>query len=333
MVIPAIVACLSLAAAGSQRLGLAMSVPEGAGEEEYIAAIRTQIRLGLDGCGTTIKWDEYEAQKGKPLTDFNGVIRITNQETLVTISTIDTIKRRLPADVSGLKWDSPEMLARFDAFLREIAPRLDKRVKWISLGNEVDGYLRAHPDEIDAYIRFLAHSRGVLKGLKPEIQVGVTITCMDSLKSPELAKRLIEGMDIAILTYYPLDGMRTCELSEIPSHFAFMSALAGAKPLVLQEIGYPSSPLCNSSEEKQAGFVKAVFAQLDRLGAKVPLALYFLQSDFPPSVMKVLEQYYGLSDPKFLAYLKTLGLTDDKGKPKLAWKTFRSEVSKRKPID
>ncbi len=319
--------------AGTQRLGMAMSVPEGAGEEQYIAALRIQVRLGLDGGGTTIKWDEYEQQQGKPLNDFNGVVKLTNQQTLATISTIDTIKRRLPSDVQDLRWSDEKLKTRFDAFLREAVPKLDKRVKWISLGNEVNAYLEQHPDELDAYLGFLAHSKSVIKGLRSDVQVGVTVTCMDGIRIPAMAKRLTEGMDIAVFTYYPMDGLNVAETSAVAGHFDFMAGVAGNKPLLLQEIGYPSSPDCGSSEEKQAAFVKAVFVQLDRFRQRIPLALYFIQSDFGPSLMKLMESYYGISDPKFLTFLRTLGLTDDKGKPKQAWKVFVAEVTNRKPID
>lgn len=333
MVVLSLIASGFMMQAGTQRLGMAMSVPEGAGEEQYIAALRMQVRLGLDGAGTTIKWDEYEQQKGKPLNDFNGVVKFTNQQALVTISTIDTIKRRLPWDVQDLKWTDVTLRKRFDAFLRDIVPKLDQRVKWVSLGNEVNAYLEQHPDELEAYLSFLVHSKSVIKGLRPSLQVGVTITWIDSTRDPGLAKKLTQGMDVAIFTYYPMDGLNAGDIGKVASHFDFMSGIAGSKPLLLQEIGYPSSPEAGSSEEKQAAFVKTVFTQLDRLRERIPLALYFIQSDFGPSLMKLMESYYGISEPRFLAFLRTLGLTDDKGKPKAAWKVFVNEVAKRKPID
>lgn len=310
-----------------------MSVPDGAGEEQYISALRTQIRLGLDGGCTTIKWDEYESQKGKPLSDYLGVVKLTNQQTLITISTIDTIKRRLPSDVQDLEWTDGKLRMRFDAFLREFAPKLDKRVKWISLGNEVNAYLEQHPAEVEQYIDFLAKSRSLIKSLRSDIQVGVTVTCMDGIRNRSLVKRLTDPMDIAVFTYYPMDGLKVADTAAAAGHFDFMSGVAGTKPIILQEIGYPSSLVCGSSDDKQAGFVKAIFVQLDRMRGRIPLAIYFIQSDFGPSLMKLMESYYGLSDPSFLAFLRTLGLCDETGKPKAAWKVFASEVQKRKPIE
>ena len=187
--------------------------------------------------------------------------------------------------------------------------------------------------EISAYRRFLALGKAAIKRVKPEIQVGVTVMLMDGMKQPPLLRQLQEGMDITIFTYYPnAGGTAAADLASMDRHFDFMLDIAGARPLLLQEIGYPTSPKTGSSEERQAQFVKAVFGQLDRHAARIPLAAFFMQSDFPPSLMSVLEQYYGIGDPTFLAFLGSLGLQDAKGQPKRAWKTFQEEVSRRKPL-
>ncbi len=324
--------CLAVAlAAPGPRLGLAMGFREGAGEDDFFAAIRTQIRMGLDGTAPNIKWDEFEAQSGKPLADAVGAAKLIDQEMLVTISTIDTVKKRLPADVADKDWSSPEMLARWDGFLTKVAEQAGPRTKWISLGNEVNVYLAQHPTEVDAYVKFLVHGRATLKKANPALLVGVTLTCSDSMTDPDLAKRLQEGMDISVFTYYPMDGLKVLDPSLVPSHFEFMSQFAGGRPLLLQEIGYPAAAAARSSEARQAEFVRQVFGQIDRYGSRIALASYFMQSDFPPSLMKVFEGYYGISDPTFLAFLGSLGLCDNSGKPREAWGVFKAEMAKRRP--
>jgi len=324
--------CLAFALAGpGPRLGLAMGFPDGATEDDFLTAIRTQIRMGLDGAAPNIKWDEFEAQNGKPLTDSVGAAKLIDQELLVTISTIDTVKKRLPADVAEKDWTSPEMLARWDGFLTKVAQQAGPRTKWISLGNEVNVYLAQHPAEVDGYVKFLAAGRAALKKVNPALLVGVTLTCTDSMAHPELAKRLQEGMDISVFTYYPMDGFKALDPREVPSHFDFMARTAGTRPLLLQEIGYPASAAVGSSEARQAEFVRQVFGQLDRLGSRIALASYFTQMDFSPSLMKVFEGYYGISDRTFLAFLGSLGLCDNTGKAREGWHVFRAEIAKRRP--
>lgn len=319
-------------APSATRLGLSLNVPAGGGEEDFLYAMREQIRMGLDGGAISLKWDEYEAQGPKSFEDAVGGLKFMGQEAIVTIATLDTIKRRLPADLTEKKWNDPEVLRRWEAFLRGLTPKLGPRVKWLSLGNEVDGYLASKPEEVEAYRRFLSAGRKVVKSLRPELQVGVTVMSTASTDNPDLARRLQEGMDVAVMTYYPLDDLKVRDPLSVSKDLDRMVALAAGKPLVFQEIGYPASERVESSPSLQEKFVRAVFAKLDTLGDKVPLAVYFLQSDFTPDLLKALEGYYGVSDPRFLAFLGSLGLKDSSGKARPAWTAFQEEVLKRKPI-
>lgn len=314
------------------RLGLSLNVPAGGGEEAFLAAMREQVRMGLDGGAISLKWDEYESQGPKSIDDAVNGLRFMGQEAIVTIATLDTMKRRLPADVADRKWDEPEMLRRWEDFLKSLAPRLGSRVKWLSLGNEVDGYLASKPEEVEPYVRFLSAGRRVVKSVRPDLQVGVTIMATASAENPALARRLQDGMDVAVMTYYPLDSLKVRDPSSVSSDFTQMVALAAGKPLILQEIGFPASELVGSSPALQEKFVRAVFTKLDTLGGTVPLAVYFLQSDFSPDLLKTLESYYGVSEPRFLAFLGSLGLKDASGKARPAWTAFQEEVLKRKPI-
>ncbi|MBI5706557.1 MAG: hypothetical protein HZC36_06160 [Armatimonadetes bacterium] len=329
--LPFISLVLATVAPFSTRIGLALSVPDGAGEEEFMAAIRQQIRLGLDGAAPSLKWDENEEQNGKPLNDSLGVLKLMGQEGLLTINTLDTIKRRLPKDLMDKSWDDPVLTERWEKFLAEITPKLGKRVLWVSLGNEVDGYLNSRPGEVAGYKRFLARGRAIIRKIRPDIGVGVTVMCLESQKSPNLASLLQENTDVCIFTYYPSGAGPTANNPSIwASQFDFMLGIAGNRPLLLQEIGYPASEKAGSSPEKQAEFIGEVFRQLDRHTARIPLAAFFMQSDFPASLMHVLESYYGISDPGFLAFLGSLGLKDAKGQPRPAWKVFEEAVRKRK---
>jgi hypothetical protein len=330
-----LLAMLGFAVAGlgpGTRLGLAINVPEGGGEEEFLAAARQQIRMGIDGAAVSVKWDEFESQNGKPLDEGLGIMKLIGQEGMITIASLDTVKRRLPPDIMEKAWDDPSVLERWTKFLAGIVPKLGKQVRWISLGNEVDGYLASRPSEVESYLRFLASGRTAIKKLRPDMQVGVTVMCADGQKNPSFIRRLQEGMDVAAFTYYPNASTSSGDLASVAKDFDFMIGIAGARQLLLQEIGYPASEAAGGSPERQAQFVRSVFASIDRHEAKIPLAVYFLQCDFGPGLIGVLEQYYGLSHPSFIAFLSSLGLMDSKGKPRPAWRVFQQEVAKRKPL-
>lgn len=318
--------------ASGPQLGLVMGIPDGAGEKEYLAAMRQQIRLGLDGNAFNLKWDEFEAQAEKPLVDAVNMSKFTAQDIILTVGTIDTVKRRLPTDVAELRWNDPRMLSRFDAFLGKVKQLGGSSITAISLGNEVNVYLESHPDEVDDYCDFLKHSQQTIARLFPKVPVGVTITCMDAMRKPDLATKLQGSLPAAFFTYYPVAGLKVSDPSATKAHFEFMLRTTGSRPVYLQEVGYPTSELLGSSEAKQAEFVRQVFVELDRHRDRVVFASYFMQMDLTKSLVEVFKTYYGISDPTFLSFLSTLGLCDPVGKPKLGWKVFCDSVMARRPI-
>jgi hypothetical protein len=110
--------------------------------------------------------------------------------------------------------------------------------------------------------------------------------------------------------------------------FPLMLDIAGDRPLVLQEVGYPSAESLGSSEQKQADFITNVFAAWDQAGSKIPFLSIFALGDLSDDLMNQLGAYYGLAqDTNFLDYLRTLGLRQVDGTPKLAWQTFLDEAA------
>jgi hypothetical protein len=98
-----------------------------------------------------------------------------------------------------------------------------------------------------------------------------------------------------------------------------MVTLARGKPLILQEVGYPSSAMLNSSEQKQAEFVANVFTAWQAAGDRIPFLSSFALHDFSPQICEDLAKYYDLPDDEnFKAYLCSLGLRRANGTPKLA---------------
>ncbi len=314
-------------------LGLALNVPAGGGADAFLSAMRQQIRLGLDGGTISVKWDEVASGGTKSVTDGVGGAAFMGQKVLLTIATIDTVRRRLPSALMSSAWDDPGLETQFDSFLGRIAPMVKDKVAWISLGNEVNPYLAAHPDEVTPYLKFLAHSRDTVHRLLPGVGVGVTLTCMDAIGQPQLAERLQEGMDVSVFTYYPLIGFKVPAPLQTDRHFSFMTGLAGSKPLLLQEIGCPAAEEAGSSEALQAQFVDQVFEQLDIHAARIPLAAFFMQCDFSKQTVHDMTSYYGVDQAPFAAFLGSLGLRDQAGKPRKAWSEFATACLKRKPIE
>lgn len=99
-----------------------------------------------------------------------------------------------------------------------------------------------------------------------------------------------------------------------------MVELAKKRPLILQEVGYPSSTELSSSEAKQAQFVTNVFRAWGASAPRIPFLNVFLLHDLPSQKCEELAKYYGLPhDLNFRAFLCSLGLRHADGTPKLAW--------------
>jgi hypothetical protein len=102
-----------------------------------------------------------------------------------------------------------------------------------------------------------------------------------------------------------------------------MRALAGNRPVVLQEVGYPSSAYLASSESLQADFVGSAFQAWETFGSQMPFLNFFLLHDFSESDCDQFVAYCGFpSDQNLHAFLCSIGLRRVDGTPKLAWSAF-----------
>lgn len=110
-----------------------------------------------------------------------------------------------------------------------------------------------------------------------------------------------------------------------------MLAVADARPLILQEVGYPASLVNESSQQLQAAFVSQVFAAWSDARGRLPFMNFFLLHDFTPKIFDDLGIYYGTSAvPGFKESLCSFGLRTAQGAPRAAWSTLLQEIQKTK---
>jgi len=341
MLIP-LVAILALGVSARQHpdapprplIGISPNVKEGGTISDLVKSLQDLRSAGLDAMVVSVKWSDLEPEKGRfdlrriddPVRGLGGL----GFTLAVTIQTLDTNNRTLPADLMDKPFDSPEMRLRWSALLRAVAPRLSERVRWVMLGNEADVYLALKPGELEPYAGFVEEGRRLVRELKPGLPVGVTCTFDGARGRPKLFQRLNRETDVAALTYYPLNpdfGVRP--VSGVAGDVARMVEMAGHKPVLLQEAGYPADPLLGSSEEQQAAFVDALFDAVGRHGNRIVLVNYFLLVDFNDALLAELLRYYRLPNPRFRAFLATLGLHKADGAPRKAWERFRARLKTR----
>jgi hypothetical protein len=159
----------------------------------------------------------------------------------------------------------------------------------------------------------------------PSLRVGVTTTWQGAVrKHPRKVAALTRASDVAIVTYYPIRGNFEVSGPAAPRRdFPRLLGLAGGRPLVFQEVGYPAARALGSSPERQAAFVDNVYAAWKREARRIPFLNFLAMHDFSAEHCDDIARYYGRGDNQRLkAYLCSLGLRQANGEPKPAWATF-----------
>ncbi|MCX6360779.1 MAG: hypothetical protein NT029_13275 [Armatimonadetes bacterium] len=333
MLVPCLLTFTLALAPGRPLVGVAANPPAGSTGAQFLVGVRDAQRMGCRLMTSSHKWSELEPKPGeyvlKPLEDALNGLPLFGFTVALTIQTLDTNNRTLPPDLMEKPLDSPEVRSRFDALVRKIAAKLGKRCPWVMLANEADVYLATHPSELEPFCTLMDQGRRTLRAARPDILVGVTCTHDGLRDRPAAVGRMNREMDVCTLTYYPLGpGFGVRPVGDVPADMARMVRGAGGKPLLIQEIGYPAAELLGSSGAKQAAFVDAVFDAAERHASAIAGLCFFILHDFGDKLTDELLSYYRLPDPRFRAYLATLGLKEADGKPRPAYERFEARVAR-----
>lgn len=297
---------------------------------DFLAGFDLAYRAGARGGYVSYLWSDLEPRPGAfDLTslrnDLDYMARVRGLAIEVNLQILNTTDKETPPDLSATPFDDPTMLSRFQALFDAIRPTLDSHVRYLAIGNEVDVYLETHPDEWPAYRSFYQRAADYVRQQAPWLQVGVTAT-FGGARGTAAANvaDLNQASDVWILTYYPLEGIFQATNPAAPdADFPAMVDLAGGKPIVLQEVGYPTAERLASSEAEQAGFVDHVFRAWQAAGDAIPFLNYFLLHDLTSSMCDDLLGYYGFPHEDFKAFLCSLGLRQADGTAKQGWEAFR----------
>jgi hypothetical protein len=321
----------------SGRLLVGTTISTYANESETPTNLMKRFQQTIDAGVTYIsgagKWPELEPKKGQyNLDGLNFQVEYAKKHDIsisYTLRLIDTVRRDLPAELSRKSWNDRELGARALKLIEAMALRFDGRVKWFMFGNEIDGYFNEHPDEVNDFVALYTQVAGRLKELAPGIQVSSTLMFggIDTLGG--MLKPLGDHFDFFSFTYYPINPDFTVQDPGAPHRdFARMERAAGARKIVLQEIGYPTSSINKSSQEKQAEFYRNVFEQLRVHRDTIVAGSFFLLADLREKFVKDLSAYYGVNAEVFSAFLQTLGMFDGQGRPKTSWSVFQQELQR-----
>jgi hypothetical protein len=299
---------------------------------DFVAAVDSSMGVGARGMVQSWTWSALEPDSARLnvqqlLADVR-YVRSRGLTSFVGLQLINTVKREVPADLNGVPWDDPRMLRRFERLLDALAPILPE-VTYLSVGNEVAGYL-ARSGEWSPYISFLTGAVAAAHRRAPNIKVGATLEYVEASSQTTRTRALIAVSDVAIFTLYPfqLESFDVAPPTISNALFDNMLILAGEKPVVLQELGYPASSLNKSSEAMQAAFFTDAIAQWRERRARMPFVSLFMLHDFTQQQCAELGVYYNLPNQQsFLSFLCTIGLRRADGSARPSWDAVRSAAA------
>lgn len=315
-------------------LGLDINSAE---DGNYIHALNIAKDAGVQALNLTIDWSSVEtaADAGADggdagITYFNPNLHIANlvfadsAKVSFAFRAVDTTGPSFPADLAGKALDDPALVARYNAAQDYVFGEIpDLKLSMYVIGNEVDLPFGADAAKWTAYKAFFDATAAHARELRSDVKVGTVVTLGGAKAHRELVTPLLENADFLGLTYYPVGPDYAVQpLSTLGADLAAIVAAYPGKPIFLREAGYPASPTLGSSVDQQAAFVAELFRVWDDHADRIPLLTFFTMNDYSPQALDSLSKYYGSTDPRFLAYLGSLGLRTygpDAGTDKPAW--------------
>ncbi len=314
----------------------------------------TDFGLAKDACMESIhfssKWSDYDSSSGNfdatYIANFLDIINIympaNGTKVELQIAPVNTNVLELPTDLMSTPFDDPVLINRFKTLLDTVFTHLpDLELSALNIGNESDIYFGTDANLYNEFGVFLDSVIPYAKQLYfnihgEELNVGTTLT-YDGLTSPltaPLCAAMNANRDIVAVTYYPLESNFHMEPTSVVS--GDFDALVNLYPDVNQpiyfvECGYASSAVCSSSEAQQADFYTEVFNAWDNHYDNIKYLTIFKTTDWSQADIQIFEQYYGISDPAFLEYLRTLGVRTwaGDGTDKLAFDRIKCELNDR----
>ncbi len=297
--------------------------------------------IGVNFIALHLPWSSIETTPNNYTAPYRAiellgqVAEANNLKLSLTIRPIDLTGKTVPSDLESTRFNNSEMINRFkslvDFVFTKIAPEY---LLNFQIGNEIDGYdiSTEAPTFWEDYGIFLQEITNYIHSVNPDVKVGFTGTHHGLLQNPARFNALLQNVDILGVTYYPInDDFSVKDPNTVFSDLENLSTAFETKPIYIQEVGYQSSEVNNSNEEKQANFFCNFFKAWDSHANRIKSANILRLNDLSEQGAINASGPYGASNNEFIEYLRTLGLRTfaDKGTNKKAFATVKENAAAR----
>jgi len=297
--------------------------------------------IGAEFISLHLTWSSIEVSPSEFTDPYNaikilGKIADTNNlKFSLTIRPIDLTGKTVPSDLSNTRFNNPMMINRFKALVKYIFLKVDSEVLLnFQIGNEIDGYDTSSEAITfwNDYGIFLKEITKFIHNNYPTVKVGFTGMFSGLVENRNRFISLLKNVDILGVTYYPINSdFSVIEPNVIFEDFERLVNTYKDVPIYLQEVGYQSSTLSNSSMEKQAEFYCDLFEVWDLYSDNIKTINIVRLNDLSLKSAKESAEPYGISNSKFIEYLRSLGLRsfDDQGTNKQAYDVIKRNIKIR----
>jgi hypothetical protein len=256
----------------------------------------------------------------------------------LTNTTVHMDQKHLPKYLKGKRFDDPELLERWEVFLRAFLIEYGDSIDFLNLSNEVGSYFGGHREEWSEYLAFVRLAAEIVDEVRPDIRVGVVL---GRNGAASYWRDLEPYCDHLAFTYYTPNSSlvksptaRALD-SEHPDYFAAaldgMLRLAGPKPVLITEIGCATHESIDSSPELQAQFIKQLIAWLPGKEDRILGLSWLSHIDWPYAHTKrALQGYLDeelLEREPFMRYLTSLGITYEDGTKKPGYDVLKKALA------
>jgi hypothetical protein len=184
----------------------------------------------------------------------------------ITISAVDFDGTKcLPGYLGAVAFNHATVLAAYNDMLDDLFTVIGDRVEYVSLGQEVEGYLSANPTEIDEFSALIDSAKTKVTALwsgRPTIVSFKASTAIAGTIQTTYAD-VLNSVSMAGITYYFINGDFTIRDSNLGTMNTTLEddildilIGIGGVPIIITEFGCPTHPDLGSSEAHQAQFVQ-----------------------------------------------------------------------------
>lgn len=313
-------------------IGMAISEGSIGFEKAFNLAYNTGVRA----VELPVVWDDSEPKPGEYVSGWLPTANLyypkAGVRLALSLNPIDTNNLRLPKDLKGKVLNDPEVISRYKSFIDFVAGQLpDSDVFFVSIGNEIDVYLGSSDKLWQQYTEFFSLVAPHVREKFPNAVVGSKITYDGIIGLKDKVGNFNSYADVAMVTYYPFKkgSFVVRDPMTVYDDFEDIISLYPDKKIYFAEIGYPSGGPNESSEEKQAQFIRHTFAAWDSHRLDIPFLNFQWLHDASPETVAGWQKYYGFKDKKFASFLGSLGIRTFDGKDKQAFVQFGKEAKAR----